>query len=140
MTKREGGCLCGNVRYKLAADPITSRICWCRTCQHFSGNGTANAIFSTQKMEVTGETSVFSSTSDSGNIINRKFCPNCGSHLFAEASARPGLMVVRVGTLDDPSSVKPVANIWVSSAPSWACFDPALGSFEHQPPPPKSVA
>lgn len=141
MNEFEGGCLCGNVRYKLTADPIISRICWCRTCQHFSGNGTANAIFPTKGMDVSGETKVFTSESDSGNIINRKFCANCGSHLFADSSARPGLMVVRIGTLDDPPSVKPAANIWVASAPSWACFDPALENFEHQPPPPaKSVA
>ena len=141
MTERSGGCLCGKVRYKLAADPVISRICWCRTCQHFSGNGTANAIFPTQGMEVSGEMSVFTSESDSGNIINRRFCPHCGSHLFGDSTTRPGLTVVRLGTLDNPSSVSPTANIWVASAPAWACFDSNLEKFERQPPPPsKSVA
>ena len=136
MTEREGGCLCRKVRYKLIADPVFSTICWCRTCQHFSGNGTANAIFPTEGMEVSGEISVFTSESDSGNVINRRFCTCCGSHLFADSSARPGLTVVRLGTLDNPSSVSPKANNWVASAPVWACFDPNLEKFERQPPPP----
>jgi hypothetical protein len=136
VMEREGGCLCGKVRYKLITDPVVSRVCWCRTCQHFSGNGTANAIFRTDGMEVFGEMRVFTSESDSGNVIDRKFCPHCGSHLFAESSARPGVTVVRLGTLDDPSSVRPTANIWVASAPAWACFDPDLEKFERQPLPP----
>jgi hypothetical protein len=140
MMERKGGCLCGNIRYTLATDPIVSRICWCRTCQHFSGNGTANAIFPTQGMEVSGALSVFTSESDSGNIINRKFCPHCGSHLFADSTARPGLTVVRLGTLDNPSSVIPTANIWVTSAPTWACFDQNLDKHDHQPPPPSKSA
>jgi hypothetical protein len=136
VMEREGGCLCGKVRYKLITDPVVSRMCWCRTCQHFSGNGTANAIFRTDGMEVFGEMRVFTSESDSGNVIDRKFCPHCGSHLFAESSARPGVTVVRLGTLDDPSSVRPTANIWVASAPAWACFDPDLEKFERQQLPP----
>jgi len=135
VSERQGGCLCGNVRYTLVGDPIAARICWCRTCQHVSGNGTANAIFQTGGLEVTGELDVFTSRADSGNVIARKFCAGCGTQLFAESAARPGLAVVRIGTLDDPSSVAPTANIWVSSAPAWACPDPALERYEHQAPP-----
>jgi hypothetical protein len=43
---------------------------------------------------------------------------------------------VRLGTLDDPASVTPSANLWAGSAPAWACLDPALDRFQHQPGPP----
>ncbi|SBP87575.1 hypothetical protein THIARS_60288 [Thiomonas delicata] len=46
------------------------------------------------------------------------------------------LWAASIGTLDNPSSVRPAANIWVASAPAWACFDPNLEMFEHQPPQP----
>lgn len=138
MDVREGGCLCGDVRYTIVGAPLVARICWCRTCQHFSGNGTANAIFSTDGMQVTGEVTVFTSRADSGNTINRSFCGRCGSQLFAGSTARPGLIVVRIGTLDAPSSVRPSANIWTDSAPQWACMDPALQNFPHQSPPPQA--
>jgi hypothetical protein len=58
-----------------------------------------------------------------------------GVHLFSEAEARPHLIFVRAGTLDDPHHGKPLASIWLSQAPSWACIDPQLPRFDHQPPP-----
>jgi hypothetical protein len=51
-----------------------------------------------------------------------------------------GLTVVRLGTLDDPSSIRPVANIWSASAPDWACLDPGLPRIERQPPSPQPPA
>jgi orotidine-5'-phosphate decarboxylase len=133
--ERTGGCLCGKVRYRLAGEPVIARICWCRDCQHISSNGTVNAIFPTSAMELAGSPAEYTRTADSGNQVRRRFCPSCGCHLFADSTGRPGLTVVRVGTMDNPSSVKPSANIWSASAPAWACLDAALERIEHQPAP-----
>jgi len=139
MSERTGGCLCGHVRYSLSAEPVASRICWCRDCQHIAGNGTVNAIFPSEAIHITGNTSAYVSTAESGNQITRRFCPQCGSHLFADSSGRAGFTVVRIGTLDDPSSVRPAMNIWSTSAPSWACLDTELQSAERQPAPPQAI-
>jgi len=136
MIERTGSCLCGQVRYRLAGDPLISRVCWCRDCQHISANGTVNAIFPTSAIEASGSLSEYTSTADSGNEVRRRFCPRCGSHLFANSSARPQFTVVRVGTLDDPSSLKPALNMWTASAPTWACLDSGLEQVERQPVPP----
>ena len=120
MTERTGQCLCGAVRFKLAADPLVTRICWCRDCQHLAANGTVNMLV----------------PADSGNAVTRQFCPTCGTHLFAKVSARPQFRVVRAGNLDDPSSIKPALNIWSSRAPAWACLDPTLEQVDKQPSPP----
>jgi hypothetical protein len=133
MDERTGGCLCGQVRFRLKGQPVVSRLCWCRDCQHIAGNGTANVIFPTEAIEIEGQTAEYTSEADSGNHVRRRFCAKCGSHLFADNTGRVGLTVVRVGTLDDPSSISPVANIWASSAPRWACLNPDLPSFEKQP-------
>lgn len=133
MIERTGGCLCGSVRYTLSGDPVVARICWCRTCQKISGNGTANVIFPTSAIEVTGSMGCYTSPADSGNEITRQFCATCGCHLFAGSSARPQFRVVRIGTLDEPSSIAPAMNIWAASAPSWACLDPALAREAGQP-------
>jgi hypothetical protein len=143
MANYTGRCLCGNVSYSIAAESVTSRICWCRDCQRISSNGTVNAVFPSQAIEIQGPLSEYASTAESGNHIRRRFCPSCGSHLFADSSGRPGLTVVRLGTLDNPSLIKPMANIWCASAPTWACLDVTLARVEHQPLPPqtpKSVA
>jgi hypothetical protein len=127
--------LCGAVRYKVSGEPLVARICWCRVCQKFSGNGTANAIFPTSAIEVAGSLGSFVSTADSGNEISRLFCQSCGCQLFASSAASPQFRVLRIGTLDDPSSIRPVANIWTSSAPTWACLDQGLKSEARQPAP-----
>ena len=137
MPDRTGGCLCGDVRYRITAEPVVSRICWCRDCQHIASNGTVNAIFPTEAIEIAGHPREYTSVGESGNHVRRRFCGRCGSHLFADSTGRVGLTVVRLGTLDDPSSISPSANIWSSSAPSWACLNPALPSVEKQPTPPQ---
>ncbi len=133
MLERAGGCLCGHIRFRLRGEPVVSRLCWCRDCQHISGNGTANAIFASEDIKIEGEPAEYTSVAESGNHVRRRFCPKCGSHLFADNTGRQGFTVIRLGTLDDPSSITPQANIWVSSAPSWACLNSQLPAFEKQP-------
>ncbi|HET8693235.1 MAG TPA: GFA family protein [Aquabacterium sp.] len=137
MTERTGHCLCGAVRFKLATEPLSTRICWCRDCQHLAANGTVNILVEADGLTVTGALAEHTKTADSGNAVTRQFCPGCGTHLFAKSSARPQFRVLRVGNLDDPSSVMPTMNIWSSSAPSWACLNPALERIDNQPIPPK---
>ena len=133
MQERPGRCLCGDIQYRVTGEPLVARVCWCRVCQKISGNGTANAIFPSASIEATGNMSSFTSRADSGNEITGHFCPKCGSHLFASSAASPQFRVVRLGTLDDPSSIAPTVNMWASSAPSWACLDNALKSELRQP-------
>jgi hypothetical protein len=134
-----GGCLCRQVRYRITAAPITARVCWCRVCQYLStGNGSVNVCFPTNAMTIEGRTGDYVSVAESGNVMHRRFCPECGTPLFSEAEVRPHLIFVRAGTLDDPEIGKPGANIWTSQAPTWACLDPQLPKIERQPPPPPS--
>src|SRR6476469_6867644 len=107
MTKIEGGCLCGAVRYAFTAEPIMTRTCWCRVCQHLaSGNASVNVVFPKDALSLTGELKDFQSTADSGNRMHRRFCPSCGTQVFSESEARPHLIIARAGTLDDPSLAK----------------------------------
>lgn len=133
MKPYTGGCLCGEVRYRISADPGPSRICWCRDCQRIASNGTANVIFPSAAIEVLGVTGQHAKAADSGNTVVRRFCPKCGTQLFSDSSGRQGLTVVRLGTLDDPSAIRPTSNIWRASAPAWACVDASLEVFEGAP-------
>jgi hypothetical protein len=139
MSERSGRCLCGAVSFTLAKDPVVTRICWCKDCQHLSANGTVNLLVTADSLSITGEIAEFTKQADSGNQITRQFCPACGVHLFAKVDVRPQFRVVRAGNLDNTSSIKPDMNIWTSSAPDWACFDMTLEQSERQAPPPKPV-
>jgi hypothetical protein len=131
-----GGCLCRAVRYRIAAAPIVTRVCWCRLCQYLgAGSGTVNTCFRTEAVTVEGELTDFQSVSDSGNIMHRRFCRVCGTPLFSEAEARPHLIYVRTGTLDEPNLARPAMTIWTARAPTWACIDWSLPNLEGQAPP-----
>lgn len=131
-----GGCLCGAVRYRSTSAPITARVCWCRLCQYLSaGNGTVNVCFSRPAVTIEGSLSDYRSIADSGNVMHRRFCSVCGTPMFSEAEARPHLIFMRGGTLDDPELARPSATIWTSQAPTWACIDTELPSLAAQPPP-----
>jgi hypothetical protein len=131
-----GGCLCKAVRYEVAAEPIATRMCWCRLCQYLAaGNATVNAAFPKSAITISGELRDYRSVADSGSVMHRRFCPSCGTPMFSEAEPRPHLIFVRVGTLDDPELGRPIAAIWASQAPGWACIDESIPRIERQAPP-----
>jgi hypothetical protein len=131
-----GGCLCRQVRYRITAAPIVTRVCWCRVCQYLgAGNATVNVCFPSNAITIEGEMKDYRSVAESGNVMHRRFCPSCGTALFSEAEIRPHLLFVRAGTLDDPELAQPSATIWTSSAPTWACMNESLPKIERQPPP-----
>jgi hypothetical protein len=131
-----GSCQCGAVRITTATDPITTRACWCRTCQKIAAGGpTHNAFFKTDDLTIDGEVRWHEVTADSGNTLSRGFCPACGTPLFARSSARTHLTVVRIGVFGDTADLGPASVIWTDSAPDWAMLDPALPTSERQPPP-----
>jgi hypothetical protein len=124
------------VRFRITAAPIVTRVCWCRLCQYLSaGNGTVNVCFPSNAITIEGEMKDYRSVAESGNVMHRRFCPSCGTSLFSEAEARPHLIFVRAGALDDPEIATPSATIWASQAPSWACMNASLPKIDRQPPP-----
>jgi len=136
MMPIEGGCLCKAVRYAANAEPLVVRACWCRVCQYLAGgNATINLAFPSEAVSITGQLADYLTTADSGRRMHRRFCPTCGVQLFSSAEERPQMLVVRAGTLDDPTVAVPQAHIWTRSAPKWAHLE-GLPCFDGQPPPP----
>ncbi len=136
MSRHTGRCYCGAVTFAFAEAPLMARACWCRDCQYLSaGNASINAVFPSATFELQGEVAEYVSTADSGNVMRRRFCPRCGTQLFSQSSARPDVMVVRVGALDDRSVGRPSGFIWTDSAPDWGHVDPDLANFPGQPGP-----
>jgi len=60
-------------------------------------------MFHENMVDISGTPKYYQSTAESGNLIERGFCPNCGSQLFSKLSAKPGILGIKVGTLDDAS-------------------------------------
>jgi len=133
-TKYTGGCLCGAIRYVAAGDPVFSGNCHCKDCQRSSGGAFVPVmLFSATNVELTGTPRFFARKGDSGRTIERGFCSNCGSQLFAKLEAVPGHLAIRAGTLDDASRFSPKLNFFVASAQPWDEMNPALPRMPREP-------
>ncbi|MEO7208878.1 MAG: GFA family protein [Steroidobacteraceae bacterium] len=91
------------MRYAVAAaaDPIATRVCWCRDCQYLAaGSATVNVVFPTSAVTLTGALRDYTSIADSGNRMHRQFCERCGTPVTSSSEARPHLTILRAGTLD----------------------------------------
>jgi hypothetical protein len=132
-----GRCACGDVAIDISGEPIQTRQCWCRQCQRIAAGGpTHNAIFRAEDVTVDGALAEDRYLAASGNTLTKWFCPTCGSHVYAQSSARPELKTVRLGLLDQPHGLRPQMAIWIEDAPDWAMIDPAMEQFPQQPPAP----
>jgi hypothetical protein len=120
MPDMKGGCLCGAVRYITNVAPEFVALCHCIDCQKHTGSAFAIGIrLPKTALHLQGTIKTFSSLGDSGNPILRYFCPECGSSIYDEPTARPGKINLNAGTLDDPSLVVPTLEIWCDSALPW---------------------
>jgi hypothetical protein len=135
MAKFTGGCLCGAIRYEAEGELVTAGACHCRDCQYVSGGGPAHVlIIAAGDVKMTkGEPRIYFSLSEAGHTVGRSFCEDCGTPIFAQNAARPGVLSIKAGTLDDPSLYRPKGHIWVKSAQPWHHIDPALPIIQGDP-------
>ncbi len=127
----EGGCACRGVRYRMSAPSMITHCCHCRWCQRETGSAfVINAIVETSSLEVTGETEMVDTPSQSGKGQKIVRCPACRVALWSHYS-RPGtaLAFVRVGTLDDPDEFPPDVHIFTSSKQPWVHLPEGVRSF-----------
>jgi hypothetical protein len=133
--KAEGGCYCGSLRYKIEGDAMWKGFCHCRECQYISGGspnvamGVAEAGFSYTKGTPKGFT-----RSDLDNPVTREFCAECGTHILAKAPALPGAVILKVGTLDEPSAYgEPQMAIFAAERQSFHALPQGVPCFEKGP-------
>ena len=121
----EGGCYCGGLRYEAGGDPLFKGQCHCRECQYFSG-GNPNALMALPDagFKYTKGAPAQFRRSDLDSPVTREFCEDCGTQILARAPSVPGAVMLKVGTLDDPS---------VFGASQMAIFTCDAQSFHHVP-------
>jgi len=135
FTKLTGGCLCGQVRYELSAEPIVAGFCHCLSCQKLSGAGRVmQVLVPNAALSIQGKTSAYPWTADSGNTVTSRFCPQCGSPLFAENNGMGNAIAIRGVSLDDPSAVSPQMTVFTKRAQPWDHVEPSLPAFPAMPP------
>jgi len=81
----------------------------------------------------TGELRFHDKPADSGNLVSRGFCPNCGSAILSRNSGTPGMTFIFASSLDDPNTVTPQMTVYASRAPAWAQLDRSKPVFDTMP-------
>ncbi len=136
MHEVKGGCLCGSVRYESADQPALIAACHCTHCQKQSGGAfSVNLVMPLAGVKLTGPTlATFNDVGGSGLSVKRHFCSSCGSPIFTELDAMPGVAAVKAGTLDYPAWAQPQVNLWCQSALPWVPMVEGTAQFDQNPP------
>jgi hypothetical protein len=126
----EGGCSCGEVRYRLTSEPLFVHCCHCLNCQRQTGSAfVINILIEADRVELLGGEPVVLAVSRSGGKKQKIWrCPSCQIALFSQYTS-PRVRFVRAGTLDDPSAVSPDVHIFTRSKLPWVALPESVPAF-----------
>jgi hypothetical protein len=102
----EGGCLCGDVRYKTTAEPVRVTICHCKFCQRFTGSAyLVEPIFRRKDVVFYGTPAkTYEHRSDSSQKrVTLNFCGRCATTVCLDLERFPDILGLCGGTFDDPN-------------------------------------
>ena len=130
----EGGCQCGELRYRITGAPAWLTICHCLECQRQTGSAFGMSLrVRREDVEVLkGELKTWTRPADSGATVVCRFCGTCGNRIWHEPSD-PAFLHIKPGTLDDPSQVAPQYESWTARKAGWVSVEGVEKSFEGQP-------
>ena len=111
----EGGCFCGEIRYRISVEPLSAGICHCVSCRRAVGAESVSwATVRTSGFEFL-RTKPRSYNSSKG--VTRTFCPRCGTSLTYQNTSES--IDITLASLDDPERLSPTEEIWSESRISW---------------------
>ncbi len=86
----------------------------------------ANAFYAIDCVEVSGPSTEFVRTAESGRMVHMHFCPTCGSTVFWKAEAAPFWIGVAVGAFADPAFAPPSLSVFEQSKHGWVTLDETM--------------
>jgi hypothetical protein len=122
MATRRAACSCGKLEIVCEGEPARISMCHCLECQRRTGAVFGNqAWFGRQQIiSILGNSTQFTRQSDAGRSVKFYFCPTCGSTVYWEAEAFPGMIAVAVGSFADPAFPAPKHSGWERRQHHWA--------------------
>ena len=124
---REGGCLCGAVRFEARGEPLWVAHCHCTSCRKTTAAAfTTYAGYTPEAVTWSGEAlKIHKSSPD----VERGFCPRCGSSLTYASDRWPGEIHLFASTFDTPGDLKPRAHVFVAERLPWVHLADGLPEF-----------
>jgi hypothetical protein len=128
-----GGCYCGALRYEIFGEIPMRALCLCATCQKISG-GAGNLFLGLESAAFNYTKGAPASFALSEESPAREFCQTCGVHVASRSPKAPGGIIVKVGTLDDPSGFNgPQMIFWTSEKQDYHILPQDVPSYETVP-------
>ena len=121
-----GGCLCGNIRYRVEGESIWTGYCHCASCRRFSG-GVVTKWLGIRDSDLVFTQGQPARYLDGG--VGRGFCRDCGSSLSYQSDRFPDYIQLHLGTLDNPDCIVPEAHVHTAEKIAWFEVDDELPHF-----------
>ncbi|GGL33565.1 MULTISPECIES: GFA family protein [Caulobacter] len=115
-------CACGAVKFAFDSDPTFVANCHCNDCKRASGGEMATffAVPADDFDLLSGQPKAFHYVANSGNGLDRNFCPDCGSRVFtSNLDGFPGAVFVQLGSLDRPDLIAPKLEMFTARRLDW---------------------
>jgi hypothetical protein len=126
-TDASGGCLCGQIRYRITGTPLVTSLCHCRSCRRAAG-APAVAWVVVRRDELVFEQGAPTAYASSPGI-ERTFCPRCGTPLTYRRDDSPESIDVQTATLDTPDAFPPTREIWLEHRIAWMVTNDQLAQY-----------
>lgn len=112
VESHDGGCLCGQVRYRVRGPLRGVIFCHCEQCRRTSGHHVAMTSCPRPALDLINAEGL--RWYQSSNAARRGFCQTCGGNLFWDPNAGDSISIA-AGTLDVPTRVRGAEHIYVAS-------------------------
>lgn len=124
---RTAACACGQLTARCEGEPVRISVCHCLDCQRRSGSVfAAQATFPADQVAISGEARAYQRFGDEGRWARFSFCPACGTTVFYEIEARPGMVSVPVGGFADPAFPPPTVSVYENRKHPWVGLPDAM--------------
>lgn len=122
----EGSCLCRQIRFEIHGEIRDIVCCHCSECRKAQGSAFAtNGVVDESAFRVVAGKHLLTAYEPSPGYA-KLFCAHCGSPVISKDRRKPGVVRVRLGTIDSDISERPMAHIFVGSRANW---EDACGSI-----------
>lgn len=117
-----GGCFCGQTRFRLETAPLYCYACHCADCHKHTGS--VFACFASIEADLITSTGVsppkiHTTIRPSGILRHLASCAKCETQLWASGDTTPVTVDVKVGALDLPELMEPDIHEFIESKIPW---------------------
>lgn len=123
----DGGCICGQVRYRVRGPLADVIACHCRQCRRMSGHVYAATAVPQDAFELTESAGL--TWYRSSESSRRGFCCNCGSSLFFDHGPEEPIGIA-AGSFDGDPPLRMAAHIYVDEAGKYYTIDDEVERYD----------